>query len=60
MISKVKKTIKISVNFPKKFIINDSGNLIKINQPSSKDLNKLYQVLLINLTKINNYNEFEI
>lgn len=56
MISKV----KINVNFPKKFIINDSGNLIKIHQPSSKDLNKLYQVLLINLTRINNYNEFEI
>ena len=60
MISKVKNTIKINVNFPKKFIINDNGNLIKINQPSSKDLNMLYQVLLINLTKINNYNEFEI
>lgn len=58
--SKFKNIIKINVNFPKKFIINDNGNLIKINQPSSKDLNVLYQVLLINLMKITNYNEFEI
>ncbi len=57
--SKFKNIIKVNVNFPKRFIINDNGHFIKINQPSSKDLNVLYQVLLINLTKINNYNEFE-
>lgn len=56
--SKIKDIVKIKINSPKNMVINDHGKLVNINQLNTKDLNILYQVLMHNIIKINNYSEF--
>lgn len=58
MVPKCKDILKVQINSPKNFIINDYGNLVQINQLNTKELNVLYQTLVQNLIKINNYDEF--